>query len=208
MSGTIRRMNAPQLLANIFSQLGPNWALAAALAAACFLLLRGNWQRQKRALDSTPDPQTIQTSFAAKTRETSAHHAPEDLLRWQVEMHELARDVKGEIDAKLLALQSLLVIANEHALRLELLLARTEKVTEPQTPLVIDGREILTRIENARGPLPALDARAQGKELLNPAQAKLAAQLASEEDYTPAQIAQYVGAAEVDVEMFLSMHPT
>jgi hypothetical protein len=199
-------MNVPMLFANLFSQLGPNWALAAALAAACFLMLRGNWLRQKRSQESTPDPQTIQHSFASKTREASAHHAPEDLLRWQVEMHELARDVKGEIDAKLLALQSLMVIADEHAQRLESLLARTEQATGSQSPPVIGGREILTRIENASGRLPSLDARAQGKELLNPAQAKLAAQLAREEEYTPAQIAQYVGAAVVDVEMYLNMN--
>jgi hypothetical protein len=198
-------MQAPLLFANLFSQLGPNWALAAALAAACFLMLRGNWLRQKRSQDSTPDPQTIQHSFATKTREASAHHAPEDLLRWQVEMHELARDVKGEIDAKLMALQSLMIIADEHAQRLESLLTRTEKVAGPQTAAAIGGREILSRIENARCTLPPLDARALGKQLLNPAQAKLVAQLASEEDYTPAQIAQYVGATVVDVEMFLSM---
>lgn len=198
-------MHAPQMFANLFSQLGPNWALAAALAVACFLMLRGNWLRQKRSQDSTPDPQTIQHSFASKTREASAHHAPEDLLRWQVEMHELARDVKGEIDAKLLALQSLMIIADEHAQRLESLLARTEKVAGSQSPAMIGGREILSQIENARGPLPPLDARTQGKELLNPSQAKLASQLASEEEYTPAQIAQYVGATVVDIEMFLSM---
>jgi hypothetical protein len=197
-------MHALLLFANLFSQLGPNWALAAALAAACFLMLRGNWLRQKRTQE-TPDPQTIQHSFASKTREASAHHAPEDLLRWQVEMHELARDVKGEIDAKLMALQSLMIVADEHAQRLDSLLARTEKVTGSQSPAVIGGREILSRIENARGALPPLDSRAQGRELLNPAQAKLASQLAKEEEYTPAQIAQYVGATVVDVEMFLSM---
>lgn len=198
-------MNAPLLLANIFSQLPGNWGLAAALAAACFLLLRGNWLRQRRSATATPDPQAIQQSFAAKTREASAHHAPEDLLRWQVEMHELARDVKGEIDTKLLALQSLIVIANEQADRLESLLTRAEGTTANRTEPVLTGREILSRIENMSGNLPPLDARAQGREPLNPAQAKLARQLASEGDYTPAQIAEHIGADLVTVEMFLNM---
>lgn len=200
-------MDALQLFANLFTQLSSNWALAAALAAACLFLLRGNWKRQRRSDAEVPNPQAIQQSFAAKTREMSAHHAPEDLLRWQVEMHELARDVKAEIDTKLLALQSLLVVADEHAQRLEALLERTSKVDiAAQSSAVIGGREILSRIENARGPLPPLDSRAQGREVLNAAQAKLATQLAREDDYTPAQIAQYIGAAAVDVEMFLSMH--
>ena len=202
---TIRRMDVPLLLANIFSQIPGNWGLAAALAAACFLLLRGNWLKQKRSQDSTPDPVAIQQSFSAKTRERSAHHAPEDLLRWQVEMHELARDVKAEIDTKVLALQSLMIIASEHEQRLESLIARSPKNGATKSEAQITGREILSRIENMNRDLPPLDAKTQGREVLNSAQAKLARQLASEEDYTPTQIAQYVGASTVDVEMFLNM---
>lgn len=198
-------MEASGLLANLFSQLPSNWGLAAALAVVCFLLLRSNWMRQKRSEESTPSPQAIREAYSPRTREGSAHHAPEDLLRWQVEMHDTARDVKAEIDTKLLALQSLMIIANEHAQRLEALLARAEVVGCKAAPAVIWGREILDRIENGAGPLPPLDPRAAGKELLTPAQAKLAKQLQSEEAYTPAQIAQYVGASPVEVEMFLSM---
>ncbi|WP_254510623.1 hypothetical protein [Anatilimnocola floriformis] len=199
-------MDVSLLLANIFSQIPGNWGLAAALAAACFLLLRGNWLKQKRSQDSTPDPVAIQQSFAPKTRELSAHHAPEDLLRWQVEMHELARDVKAEIDTKVLALQSLMIIANEHAQRLESLIAQAEKNGATKAEPPITGREILTRIENMSRDLPPLNAKAQGREVLNAAQAKLARQLAEEHDYTPVQIAQYIGASTVDVEMFLSLH--
>jgi hypothetical protein len=194
------------LIANLFSQLPSNWGLAAALAAACFLLLRSNWVRQRRSEESTPNPRAIREAYAPQNREGSAHRAPEDLLRWQVEMHDTARDVKAEIDTKLLALQSLMVIANEHAQRLESLLARAEKTGQfIAEPSVITGREILDRIENGTGPLPPLDARAQGREVLTPAQAKLAQQLQSEEEYTPAQIAMYVGASTSEVEMFLSM---
>lgn len=198
-------MDESSLLANLFSQLPSNWGLAAALAAACLLLLRNNWARQRKSAESTPNPQAIREAYAPKTREASAHHAPEDLLRWQVELHDTARDVKAEIDTKLLALQSLLVVANEHAQRLETLLARAEKVGQSAEPTVLGGREILDRIENCSGPLPPLDARAQGREILTPAQAKLAQQLNSEEEYTPAQIAMYVGASTTEVEMFLSM---
>ena len=70
--------------------------------------------RQKRSDDSTPNPQAIREAYSPRNREGSAHHAPVDLLRWQVEMHDTARDVKAEIDTKLLALQSLMIVANEH----------------------------------------------------------------------------------------------
>lgn len=198
-------MEAIALLANLFSQLPSNWGLAAALAVACLLLLRGSWSRQKRSEQATPNPQAIREAYSPRNREASSHHAPDDLLRWQVEMHDTARDVKAEIDTRLLALQSLMIVANEHAQRLEVLLARADAAGRRTEPAVIGGREILDRIENGSGLLPPLDARAAGKELLTPAQAKLAKQLQREEEYTPAQIAQYVGASPTEIEMFLSM---
>ena len=161
--------------------------------------------RQRKSEESTPNPRAIREAYAPQNREASAHRAPEDLLRWQVEMHDTARDVKAEIDTKLLALQSLIVIADEHSQRLEVLLERAKRSGHGAEPAVLSGREILDRIENGKGPLPPLDARAQGREILTPAQAKLAQQLQSEEEYTPAQIAMYVGASTSEVEMFLSM---
>src|SRR5690349_7339541 len=127
-------MEVIALLANLFSQLPSNWGLAAALAAACFLLLRSNWVRQRRSEESTPNPRAIREAYAPQNREASAHHAPEDLLRWQVELHDTLRDAKAEIDTKLLALQSLMVIADEHAQRLEALLARAEKASQGAEP--------------------------------------------------------------------------
>lgn len=199
-------MDAPPLLANFFSQLISNWGLAAALAALCFLALRGNWARQRRSAEVTAEPDSIRQACAPKTRAAASFEAPSDFLRWQVEMHETARDVKAEIDTKLLALQSLMVLANEHCQRLEVMLAKAEKPGAKNAPPLVTGREILSRIENASGELPPLDARALGKELLTPAQAKLARQLVSEHEYSPADIARYIGASVVDVELFLAIH--
>ncbi len=192
----------PLLLANLYS----TWGLAAALAALCFVALRVNWFRQRRSEQARADPDSIRQACAPKPRETAFQNAPDEMLRWQVEMHETAREVKGEIDAKLLALQSLLIVAGEHAQRLEGLLQRAEKLDRFGSPRIISGREILARIENATGELPPLDAQAQGKEVLTPAQAKLARQLINEEEYSPAEIARYISAPLVDVELFLSMH--
>jgi DNA-directed RNA polymerase specialized sigma24 family protein len=194
-------MFPPLLLANAYS----TWGLAAALAALCYLALRSNWLRQRRSANTEPDPQAIREACAPKSREPS-HHAPDEMLRWQVEMHETARDVKAEIDTKLVALQQLIILANEHAERLEALLARAEKTVNQEEATLASGREILDRMENGAGPLPPLDARAQGREVLTPAQAKLVRQLLSEE-YTPAQIANYIGVPVADVEFFLNLSP-
>lgn len=123
-------------------------------------------------------------------------------------MHETARDVKAEIDTKILALQALIALASDHAERLETLLARADRQDCSEQPPFVSGREILSQIEFAAGNLPPLSALAQGREILNPAQEKLARQLANEEEYTPAQIASYIGASVVDVEFFLNMTPT
>src|SRR5688572_32750712 len=108
-------MGPALLLANLYS----TWGLAAALAALCFFVLRGNWFRQQRSKSAESSPEEIRQTFSPAAREKSLAAAPDDLLRFQVEMHELVRDVKGEIDTKLLALQALITIANEHSQRLE-----------------------------------------------------------------------------------------
>jgi hypothetical protein len=194
-------MIAPLLLANLYS----TWGLAAALAAICFVALRGNWFRQLRSKNAEASPEEVRQSVTSKSRANSIAATSDDLLRWQVEMHEMARDFKGEIDAKLLALQALMTVANEHSQRLEQLLIRANSLTKPaEAGTPTSGRDILDQIENGDRQLPPLSGAAQGRELLNAAQRKLIAGLAAE-DYQPAEIAVLVGAAEVDVEWYLSL---
>jgi hypothetical protein len=54
--------------------------------------------------------------------------APPELLRWQVEMHETARDLKAELDSKLSALQTLVRLAREERERLEHAIRRAERL--------------------------------------------------------------------------------
>jgi hypothetical protein len=51
-------------------------------------------------------------------RELALADAPPDVNRWQVEMHELARDLKGELDTRIAILQILLRQADQTAARL------------------------------------------------------------------------------------------
>ena len=61
-------------------------------------------------------------------RDRTTIDAPPDVTRWQVEMYETARDLKGEIDTKLAVLQILVRHANEASARLEAAIDRTEKL--------------------------------------------------------------------------------
>ena len=54
--------------------------------------------------------------------------APPELLRWQVEMHETARDLKAELDSKMGVLQQLNLLAMEQVQRLELAVARAGQI--------------------------------------------------------------------------------
>lgn len=62
--------------------------------------------------------------LADEGRDTVLRDAPPEVLRWHVELHETARDLKAEIDTKLVALQVLTKQAREEADRLERLLAQ------------------------------------------------------------------------------------
>ena len=52
----------------------------------------------------------------------SLTNPPAEVLRWQVEMHEIARDLRAEMDSKLRLLQLLIAQAQQQADRLERLL--------------------------------------------------------------------------------------
>ena len=64
----------------------------------------------------------------AEKEAVRAAQPPVELLRWQVEMHETARDMKAEIDTKMVALQTLIRSAREEEERLLKLLAQVEQV--------------------------------------------------------------------------------
>ncbi|MCA9269777.1 MAG: hypothetical protein KDA41_14955 [Planctomycetales bacterium] len=53
--------------------------------------------------------------------------APADVTRWQVEMHEIMRDAKAELDTKIAVLQKLVVDAERQSQRLEAALARRQE---------------------------------------------------------------------------------
>jgi hypothetical protein len=196
-------MMLPLLLANVMSTYG----LAAALAVVCLFLLRQNWQRQKKSQDTASTPEQIKQAATPPTPRDRMHDTPHGILGWEVELHDLARDTKAEIDTKILALQSLMIVANEHCQRLEQLIAQAEKVgvlppnsgasTSPS------ANEVLDRI--AAGQPLRIAAPTTPREVLSPTQAAKANALARQE-CSPVQIAREVGATLGEIELYLSLH--
>jgi hypothetical protein len=93
----------------------PELLLAAGIAVLAFTLLRRSMRHYRRSRTQQP----VEISIERSKSPTPLHDAPHDVLRWQVEMHDTARDLKAELDSKISALQTLLLLAEQERQRLE-----------------------------------------------------------------------------------------
>jgi hypothetical protein len=109
----------------------PQLGFAAGLALACWLLMRRAARRIGRQSRENSASQ-VGDLLPEKSRDRALLDAPPEVARWQVELHETARELKAEIDSKLLALQALVNVAREERARLEAALERA-KATERGT---------------------------------------------------------------------------
>lgn len=109
------------------SQHWPQLVIAAGLAVMCYLLMR---RASRRISGRSPEDAAIQRPPSEKSRDRALLDAPPELTRWQVELHETARDLKAEIDSKLLALQALVNVAREEREKLEAATERAIAVIE------------------------------------------------------------------------------
>jgi len=61
--------------------------------------------------------------------------APVAVTRWEVSMHDTARDLMGRLDSKIVIVEQLVREANEVATRLESLVVQIEKANGQSTPI-------------------------------------------------------------------------
>lgn len=108
--------------------------LVAGLALAAFFLLRNSAGLFARGRKKEADPQEIRKLLGERSRDTALADAPPEVLRWQVEMHETARDLKAEIDTKLAALQALTIAARQERERLEATIRQAEELHRSAEP--------------------------------------------------------------------------
>jgi hypothetical protein len=119
--------------------INPNILLAAGLALAALVLLRKSRGLFGAKIEPSDSPR--KDLFTARQRESALDDAPLEVLRWQVEMHQTARDLKAEIDTKLVALQATTRLAHEACQRLEAAIDRARRMG-------VDAGDALTAIEN------------------------------------------------------------
>ncbi|MHB0957710.1 MAG: hypothetical protein ACYC0X_18345 [Pirellulaceae bacterium] len=98
-----------------------NGMLLAGILLLILILFRRSYRHQRRQNRPCPDPASRPKSVRAADRVLS--EPPVQVTQWQVEMHELARTLKAELDTKMRLLQLLIGQARVESERLEQLLA-------------------------------------------------------------------------------------
>lgn len=144
------------LIAAMASMLRTGMFLAG-IALLVLILLRRTYRHYgRRRTTGKKTASHLQQASRQRSEERSLSDAPPDVLRWHVEMHETARELKAELDSKMRVLQLLIGQARHEADRLEQLLGHRETsgeyddaapVTTSRTrpPLSMDRQhEILT----------------------------------------------------------------
>lgn len=103
-----------------------------AMGACAFTLFRVS----RRSVASRNASRGSPLRQPTKTRRELGHHldAPREFQGWEVEMHELSRRIKGELDSKLALLQHLVAAADAAATRLERATERAERVDAQHSP--------------------------------------------------------------------------
>jgi len=114
-----------------------------------FLLFRTQRYQIRRIRNGGPIVRTEQPQAPNR-----GHHldAPADVLRWEVQMHETARDLSGQLDSKMGVLEQLIREADRAAARLETAL-ESARGTQPTTPAPTEAAD--TRPEPTEPPDPS-----------------------------------------------------
>jgi len=176
------------------------------------ILLRRSFRYYRRRRGRTPD-RPLRTAAANRevNREQPLMDAPPEVLRWQVEMHETARDLKAELNSKMSALQVLIQMATEASDRLQATIDRAERLG------ISECRDTLQEIERLAeqagstdgaplGTLPTPLPEGTGHPLKRATTRELIFRLADQGNNALA-IAQQVDAPIGEVEMILNLRP-
>jgi hypothetical protein len=112
--------------------------LLAGVALLVWVLLRRVYRKRSGRPKSRIAPQSppwrAKKSAAANRDETRQPliDAPPEILRWQLEMHETARDLKAELDTKIHVVQTLVGMACEESQRLEAAIDQSRRLGLPR----------------------------------------------------------------------------
>ena len=119
--------------------------MIAGLGLICWLLMRGKMRRRRQlqlpttfSLGHNGNAQSSVSSFTG----TKSLGAPAEVLRWQVELHDLARELKAELDSKLVAVRAMTNSYDQATRRLAEMIRLAEQVQLPATSPLAEVRRL------------------------------------------------------------------
>ena len=156
-----------------------------------FMLLRTH-----RYLSRQRGDQSAIVETPRPAREDREHHldAPPEVLRWEVQMHETARELSGQLDSKMGALQVLIAEADRASSRLEAALADSSAVAGQQ--------DEETAKPDSTG---EAEASALSAETAPPEPNREQIYTLADYGYTAAEIARRTGNPIAEVELILAL---
>lgn len=172
----------------------------AGLGLTCAVLLfRTHRQLSGRPKREIPSPTTFSQP---RQQATPAHRldAPRETRQWEVEIHDLARDLKAELDSKIVVVEQLIREAKTQADRLEAAISRaasidaTGKQTKVELPRVENGRKGAARVD-AGDARPGSSASRRHAEIY----------ALADQGLTSASIANRLGSPIGEVELILGL---
>lgn len=194
--------------------------LGALLVVIAFLLFRSQryFGRQERASTPPLDP-------PPPSPQRPAHHlgSPGPLVQWEVEMHDVARDLGGQLDSKMVALEHLIREADRAAARLETALEAMKRECaalpsippaaqeaerpkqHPATPYPTHQAGALTMAGPAEEPARPLSRSVASSERLPADRRYEEIYLLADYGFEPADIAHRVGMPIGEIQLILSL---
>jgi hypothetical protein len=192
----------------LFAELQPVTLLfIAALAITTWLLL----MRSHRYFTRQKEPAAPEARSLGTVREERGHHldAPATAARWEVEMHDTARELSAQLDTKMSALQALIADADRAAARLETALGQASETSRPADFPDVRPVSQAEALKSPRGSDPPLAAGTTpaASDADRTAQQRRREEICTLADYgfTPAEIARRVGSPIGEVELILGL---
>lgn len=117
----------------IVAEVLPNVLFFAGLLVMAGFLLRWTRRRQQRQVCRDPLAEARQAATAERPS------LPAALGQWEVQMHELARDLSAQLDTKIIIVEQLLRRAEEQTSRLEAAINRASQTLDQHSPGAAGG---------------------------------------------------------------------
>lgn len=195
--------------------------LAALMLVIGLLLLRSRRYFARQVRQDADWMPTVPGSPASGQRPGRLPEPPDELARWEVQMHDLARTLSGQLDSKMSALEHLIREADRAAGRLETALAAMQRLnvaspapgpvasqdtglSEPRPQAVPPGANQAEAIKTAKS-LPPSPRPAGASEPPTADRRYEEIYLLADYGFAPAEIAHRVGMPIGEIQLILSL---